>query len=55
MDQPLGPGAAAAGGGGGGGGGGGAPPSPLSSVSSLYVFTIRAISEIRSLVSISAF
>ena len=28
---------------------------PLSSVSSLYVFTIRAISEIRSLVSISAF
>jgi len=40
---------------GGGGGGGGGPPSPLSSVSSLYVFTIRAISEIRSLVSISAF
>ena len=30
-------------------------PPPLSSVSSLYVFTIRAISEIRSLVSISAF
>ena len=35
--------------------GSGEVPSPLSSVSFLYVFTIRAISEIRSLVSISAF
>ena len=35
--------------------GSGEVPSTLSSVSSLYVFTIRAISEIRSLVSISAF
>ena len=36
-------------------GGVGGGPLPLSSVSFLYVFTIRAISEIRSLVSISAF
>ena len=35
--------------------GSGEVPSTLSSVSFLYVFTIRAISEIRSLVSISAF
>ena len=35
--------------------GSGEVPSTLSSVSSLYVSTIRAISEIRSLVSISAF
>ena len=35
--------------------GSGEVPSTLSSVSSLYVFTIGAISEIRSLVSISAF